>query len=129
MGSGSAFPRMGEHVAHAFFKLVDGRKEYRSSNDERIFAGDEALQTWRKQQQGWREDLSAHRRQWLNEIDFDWGIWRQPWETHFAAAVSFLARYGHCWVPAGWSEDPDLAEWLAFQWLWLKNPTKKRRVQ
>jgi len=111
-----------------FFKLEDGRVRYGNANDERIFAEDRSLRRWRQVQQGGQEDMPPHRRRLLDEIDFEWGVSRAPWESHFTAAVDFKTRFGHCWMPDDWRENPDLGEWLSFQWRWLKDPQRKERM-
>jgi len=39
---------------------------------------------------------------------------RKTWTERFQQLKEFKARFGHCKVPKGWSEDPKLARWVRF---------------
>ncbi|MCC7518714.1 MAG: helicase associated domain-containing protein [Verrucomicrobiae bacterium] len=39
----------------------------------------------------------------------------KSWERHFLELGAFRRRKGHCAVPPNWSENPDLARWVAVQ--------------
>ena len=58
----------------------------------------------------------------LDGLEFNWSPKsggtppdNETWQEMLAALESFKAERGHCRVPAGWSENPKLANWVASQ--------------
>ena len=58
----------------------------------------------------------------LDGLGFDWSPKsggtppdNEAWQEMLSALESFKAERGHCRVPAGWSENPKLANWVASQ--------------
>ena len=85
------------------------------------------LGTWigNQRQRRKRGSLSADHIQRLDALGFKWGALTTqhsfppppiaPWDEIFARLVQFKDRFGHCNVPLGWSEDPQLVRWVNWQ--------------
>lgn len=43
------------------------------------------------------------------------GRHRVKWDQRFRELTAFQTRFGHCFVPRGWPENPELANWIANQ--------------
>jgi hypothetical protein len=59
--------------------------------------------------------LTEERIQRLSQIGFVWEPHNASWEERFGEIEIFKATYGHCNVPMGWSENPQLAKWVSHQ--------------
>jgi hypothetical protein len=59
--------------------------------------------------------LSQERISRLNEIGFVWDKLEAMWEDKFSELVEYKRIHTHCNVPAGWSQNPQLALWVARQ--------------
>jgi len=75
------------------------------------------LATWvRTQRQAFRKGkLSGERVARLEALGFEWDPVRAAWEAMFQALVAFKGKQGHCNVPFGWSENPELGTWVSNQ--------------
>ncbi|RKZ83353.1 MAG: hypothetical protein DRR19_19260 [Candidatus Parabeggiatoa sp. nov. 1] len=51
----------------------------------------------------------------LNGVGFDWNPLATSWEKKYAMLVEYRNTYGNCNVPQGWSENKELATWVAHQ--------------
>lgn len=74
-----------------------------------------ALQRRRRQ----RGTLAPDQRRLLDELGFDWvgnpiGP-RKSWEERFRELRNFRQRFGHCQVPAMWTENTPLGSWVRHQ--------------
>ncbi len=58
-----------------------------------------------------RGELSSDRLERLEAIGFDWDPVATFWERMFSALARFKEEHGHCDVPQGWSENPQLGKW------------------
>ena len=72
---------------------------------------------WVSQQRGLnnRGRLSDFRKARLDELGFVWDARASKWETMFAELRRYKDRTGDCNVPAVWSENPKLGQWIRFQ--------------
>ncbi len=74
-----------------------------------------ALGTWVSTQRKMREKLSMDRVMRLNNLNFDWEPHNSIWEKRFLALECYKFHYGNSRVPDKWSENPELANWVAYQ--------------
>jgi hypothetical protein len=51
----------------------------------------------------------------LDRLGVVWEPREREWEDRFTELVAYQAKYGHCNVPAEWSENPRLASWVYHQ--------------
>ena len=58
-----------------------------------------------------RGELSPDRLERLEALGFDWDPVVTFWERMFSALARFKEEHGHCDVPQGWSENPQLGKW------------------
>jgi len=79
------------------------------------------LSQWATQQREarLRGVLSEERRRKLDALGFAWdgeqANWDARWERRFDQLLAFRRRFGHCRVPAGWSENTPLSAWVQIQ--------------
>ena len=59
--------------------------------------------------------VSAEQKTRLDALGFDWDPHDFTWETMFAELQRYKERFGHCNVPEGWPENPQLAGWVKSQ--------------
>lgn len=59
--------------------------------------------------------LRSDREQRLNQIAFEWDPYSARWREMFSRLCSYRAEHGDCRVPAKWSEDTKLANWVQTQ--------------
>ena len=59
--------------------------------------------------------VSAEQKTRLDALGFDWDPHDSTWETMFAELQRYKERFGHCNVPEGWPENPQLAGWVKSQ--------------
>ncbi len=82
---------------------------------------DRRLRVWVNMQryQHRRGSLLPERREKLESIGFAWQVTRRGntgrWESGFQRLLAFRKRFGHCRVPAKWSEDVPLGHWVGVQ--------------
>ena len=62
-----------------------------------------------------RARLSAERKKRLDELGFNWVPRDSVWETMFAELMRYRDKHGHCNVPDGWAENPQVATWVGNQ--------------
>jgi hypothetical protein len=72
------------------------------------------LRTWVNEQRKRKKKgtLSEDCIQRLNQIGLVWDAYDTSWEERFAELTAFKATHGHCNVPIGWSENPQLGTWV-----------------
>ena len=64
--------------------------------------------------------LSAERQRALDDLGFNWAPYglensSERWQAMLSELNAFHDQSGHCRVPAGWKENPQLANWVAVQ--------------
>lgn len=99
-----------------FAKLVEHMRPMHTGKPRETPASDE-LKRWMltQRQSKKRGDLDSEREKRLTSIGFDWEPFASRWEKMFGALRQFHAEHGHCRVPAGWSDNPVLANWVGVQ--------------
>lgn len=65
-------------------------------------------------------DLSPEQIGRLDALGFTWDLWREQWESKFAALVKFKSMFGHCNVSQSWAYDRALGNWVVTQRLYYK---------
>lgn len=75
------------------------------------------LRRWMLTQRQFRKrgGLSAEREQKLTATGFEWEPFASRWEKMFAELQRYHAAHGGCQVPAGWIDNPALANWVGVQ--------------
>ncbi|WP_257616748.1 DEAD/DEAH box helicase [Chlamydia suis] len=58
-------------------------------------------------------DLSEDRIERLEEIGFVWRVLEEAWEENFLELQRFREEHGHCKVPQGYPQNPQLALWVS----------------
>jgi superfamily II DNA or RNA helicase len=78
---------------------------------------DAQLRRWIVTQRQFQKNgqLDATREQKLTSIGFEWQPYSKQWEQMFEMLRQFHTDHGHCRVPAKWSENLKLANWVAVQ--------------
>ncbi|MDD6309771.1 MAG: helicase associated domain-containing protein, partial [Chlamydia suis] len=51
----------------------------------------------------------------LEELGFVWDILKEVWEENFLELQRFREEHGHCKVPEGYPQNPQLASWVSTQ--------------
>ena len=88
---------------------------------------------WASVQRGMRDKLQGFQIALLQGIGFDWTRSRSskhlPWQSRYAELVAYKKRFGHCEVPAKWSENTALGAWVSVQRLGKAKLTPSRIKQ
>ena len=66
-------------------------------------------------------DLSEDRIARLEELGFVWDVFEEVWEKNFLELKRFQEEHGHCKVPRGYPENPDLGCWVKHQREYFKS--------
>ena len=100
-----------------FTGLVQFRERFKHCEVPGGWEKDPRLSRWVLRQRQWRKQgrLASERIRRLDELGFQWGPYAAAWEEMFARLVQFRERFGHCNIPANWSEDSRLIFWVGFQ--------------
>lgn len=74
----------------------------------------------RRQYKMWKEgktsQLTAERRQKLEEIGFVWQVRDRPaWDIRFNELLEYKTKFGHCKVPQHYKDNKSLGKWVAKQ--------------
>ena len=59
--------------------------------------------------------LTTARTRRLESLGFDWDPHASAWEEMYAELQGFKEEYGHCKIPANWTENPQLYNWVKKQ--------------
>ena len=59
--------------------------------------------------------LDAERERRLSEAGFEWEPHESQWQRLYRQLEQFKRTHGDCRVPAGWKENPQLANWVGVQ--------------
>ena len=82
------------------------------------------LASWvKRQREEFRDQkISPYRVEKLDAIGFTWrfiefkprnsDIWEKQWEYRFQQLLAFRKDFGHCRVPRGYKNNPELATWV-----------------
>lgn len=99
-----------------FAKLVEHMRPMHNGKPREAPASGE-LKRWMltQRQSRKRGELEPERERRLTSIGFDWKPLSSRWEKMFVELKQFHAEHGHCRVPAGWTKNPLLANWVAVQ--------------
>ena len=99
-----------------FAKLVEHMRPMNNGKQREVSASGE-LKRWMltQRQSRKRGDLEPEREARLTKLGFEWEPFRSRWEKMFAELKLFHAEHGHCRVPAGWTKNPVLANWVGVQ--------------
>lgn len=99
-----------------FTKLVDHMRPMHNGKPREAPVSGE-LKRWvlTQRQAKKRGDLEPERERRLTNIGFEWEPFSSRWHKMFDALRRFQSEHGHCRVPAGWTKDPVLANWVGVQ--------------
>ncbi|WP_080126619.1 DEAD/DEAH box helicase [Chlamydia suis] len=75
------------------------------------------LASWvRRQRADFKEGkLAEDKIERLEEIGFVWRVFEEAWEENFLELQRFREEHGHCKVPGGYPQNPQLASWVSNQ--------------
>jgi len=79
------------------------------------FSDNPKLGIWVSTQRGQRLKISKERAAKLDSISFTWVVQDGRWEIMFDELRKFKEREGHCNVPARFSDNPKLGNWVSTQ--------------
>jgi hypothetical protein len=71
-----------------------------------------AIVGWASLQRKRRTQITTEQIRKLDSIGFDWDPFNSLWRGHVKALRAFKKRFGHCYVPQAWTEDPSLGIWV-----------------
>ncbi|MDC0613604.1 Helicase associated domain protein [Akkermansiaceae bacterium] len=99
-----------------FQKLVAYIQEYGDCLIPRSWK-DRAFSSWVGTQRGLKRKgmLSAYKTKRLDDIGFVWDLLQHEWEIQFQAIIAYKEEHGNCLVPAKWSNNKKLANWVGNQ--------------
>ncbi|MBE2179952.1 MAG: Helicase associated domain protein [Chthoniobacterales bacterium] len=99
-----------------FAKLVEHMRPMHNGKRREAPASDE-LKRWMltQRQSKKRGDLEPEREKRLTGIGFEWEPFASRWNRMLGELKRFHAEHGHCRVPAAWSKNPVLANWVGVQ--------------
>lgn len=99
-----------------FARLVEHMQPMHNGKRREAPASDE-LKRWilTQRQAKKRGDLEPERAKRLTGIGFEWEPFTSRWEKMLVELKQFQAESGHCRVPAGWTKNPVLANWVGVQ--------------
>ena len=114
------------HWNDMYQKLVEFKSRFGHCDVPQCWKEDNSLGPRVKTQQRLCREgtLRPDREMKLNELQFAWNGKARTltsekvnvqWETSFQKLVEFKSRFGHCDVPAIWTEDPPLGVWVVRQ--------------
>jgi superfamily II DNA or RNA helicase len=100
-----------------FERLSEYKKNFGHTNVPARWTEDSELGMWVSMQRRLhkKSQLSNTRVKRLDEIEFLWDPLAARWEEMFSALQGFKRDHGHCDVPIGWTENPQLAYWVHTQ--------------
>ncbi|WP_080121412.1 DEAD/DEAH box helicase [Chlamydia suis] len=100
-----------------FMELKRFREEHGHCNVPQRFFKNPSLGAWVSQKRNdfKKGDLSEDRIARLEEIGFVWDVLEEAWEENFLELQRFQEEYGHCKVPSGYPQNPQLAVWVSTQ--------------
>jgi hypothetical protein len=103
-----------------FATLVQFKEHFGHCNVPLGWPEDPHLAAWVRSQRQLRREgrLSVDRIRRLDALGFEGGAPAPPaasWDKMFSRLVEFKKRFGHCKVPFGWPEDPQLVQWANLQ--------------
>jgi hypothetical protein len=106
------------------YKDREGHCRVPTSHKEGSFS----LGNWVSFQRSEKDDLSAERRQKLDDLEFVWNKFDNAWEAGFQHLKSYRDRVGHCRVPRHYKEDGfALGTWVVNQRMRANNLSSERR--
>ena len=94
------------------FKKKEGHCNVRTN-----WNGDPRLGRWVATQRHRRklERLAPEHIQLLDEAGFTWAPCDDSWDSMYQEILAFRRKHGTCDVPSHWTENPNLASWVANQ--------------
>ena len=98
-----------------FAELVGYKEAHGDCNVQRGWSENSQLARWVTNQRTKRDRLTEDRRARLEALGFDWAPIAAIWPTMFTALVQYKEMHGDCNVPRGWSENPQLGNWVGKQ--------------
>jgi predicted helicase len=113
----SCVERLGDTWDLRFGELVAYKKEHGDCNVPQSYSKNPQLAFWVNTQRTHHKKgyLQPKRISRLEEIGFDWDPKDSEWEQRFSELVSYKDEYGHCNVPRGYAENPQLGTWVKVQ--------------
>jgi hypothetical protein len=98
-----------------FDRLVDYKAQHGHCNVPKRYKHDRKLAKWVGTQRHRKKNLDEDQEEALDDIGFVWNYLEHSWRTQFKRLVAYKAQHGHCNVPQGYKDDPQLAIWVVTQ--------------
>ncbi|MDY4960476.1 MAG: Helicase associated domain protein, partial [Chlamydia suis] len=100
-----------------FGALLDFREEHGHCKVPARYPKSPQLSVWvSTQRYAFKEGkLSEDRIARLEELGFVWDVFEEEWEKNFLELKRFQEEHGHCKVPEGYPQNPQLASWVSKQ--------------
>lgn len=84
------------------------------------------VEYWIFQQKG-KAKITPERIQILESIGFEWDPQKVQWESMYDKLQDFVRQHGHAKVPKGFTQNPELANWVRNQRLEHRNWQQQKR--
>lgn len=85
-----------------------------------------AVEYWVFQQKG-KAKITPERIQILENMGFEWDPQKVQWKSMYEKLHDFVRMHGHAKVPKGYTENPELANWVRNQRLEHRNWQQQKR--
>ena len=98
------------------FRTLEGyARTHGHCNVPSSYPENQPLARWVTAQRSERDSLSSDRLERLTTIGFIWDAQEELWKQGLAALTQFKRIHGHCSVPQGYADNPELARWVSRQ--------------
>ncbi|WP_257616910.1 helicase associated domain-containing protein, partial [Chlamydia suis] len=100
-----------------FLELQRFREEHGHCNVPNVYPQNPSLGVWVSNQRTKfkKGKLAEDKIARLEELGFVWDVTEEAWEENFLELQRFREEHGHCKVPGGYPENPDLGSWVSVQ--------------
>ncbi|MEB2690595.1 DEAD/DEAH box helicase [Chlamydia suis] len=100
-----------------FLELQRFREEHGHCNVPQRHPQNPQLASWVRRHRADFKDgkISEDKIARLEEIGFVWDVLKEEWEKNFLELKRFREEHGHCKVPRGYPQNPQLASWVSNQ--------------
>jgi hypothetical protein len=95
-----------------FQKLLLYKQKFGDCNVPSRWKDDPDLWPWFARQRLSRDRLSDAQRNAMNDIGFVWDPHGTAWSEQYQKLLLMKLKFGVCYIPWEWDEDPALAEWV-----------------
>lgn len=112
-------PGLGRSWDELFQALVHYKELHGDCNVPQYYQQDPGLGQWVGKQRSKYGDPNDPKHIRLSSIDFDWTSQEERneniWNEKFGRLLQYKAKHGHCRVPKGFKDDPELGNFVSMQ--------------